>query len=129
MIPVIKGKVIDGKFLPDNEKLLIYQMKSLEGKEVDLIVKKHVKTRSLNQNRLYWHFLSLIEEETGNGANEMHQYFKRVLLKPVFIKVFDKEIKIPASTRELDTKEFTDYIARIEEITGIACPNPLEIDI
>lgn len=129
MSPIIQGTIKEGKFFPDNKKLYSWQFQALEGKKVDMIIKKHVKRRSLNQNRLYWLYLNLIQNNTGNDANDLHDYFKRVHLPPRFIKVFGKEIKIPASTTKLDTKEFTDYIAKIENECGIMCPNPNEINL
>ena len=129
MDPIFKGKVAEGKFWANNRKTYDLYLKSFEGREVDVIIRKHVKMRSINQNRLYWLYLKLIEDETGNDSNDMHEYFKRVCLPPRFIKVFDKEIKIPASTTKLNTKEFGDYIAKIEDMSGVKCPNPEEIDL
>ena len=129
MTPIFKGKVAQGKFWADNLKTYNLYLKTFEGREVDVIIRKHVKLRTINQNKLYWLYLKLIEDETGNDSQEIHEYFKRIFLPPRFISVFNREIKIPASTTKLDTKEFTDYIAKIEKMTGIKCPNPEEINL
>lgn len=88
-----------------------------------LKIEKQISTRSLNQNQLYWLFLGVIERETGNNANELHEYFRRTLLAPKFIKVLGKEIKIPKSTTELSKLEFADYLDKISSETEIQIPD------
>lgn len=82
--------------------------------------------RSLTQNRFYWVYLQLIEKETGNDANDLHEYFKRTKLPPKFIKVMGKEIKVPKSTTELDKLEFGEYLEKICAETGVPIPDPKE---
>ena len=81
----------------------------------------------MSQNNLYWLFLTVIQRETGNNAGDLHEYFKRELLQPKFIKVMIKgkeiERKIPASTTELSKTEFIDYMDRISALTEIAIPD------
>lgn len=82
--------------------------------------------RTLTQNAFYWCYLQLIEKETGNDANDLHQYFKRTKLPPKFITVMGKQIKIPKSTTELDKLEFGEYLDKICAESGVALPNPEE---
>lgn len=86
-------------------------------------IEPEVSTRSLNQNRLYWKYLEIIERETGNNTNDLHEYFRRTLLSPKFIQVMGKEIKIPKSTTELKKHEFSDYMTKIEVETGVMIPD------
>lgn len=86
-------------------------------------IEKEVNTRTLSQNKLYWKFLEIIEMETGNNANDMHEYFRRTLLAPKFIKVMGKEIKIPKSTTELNKAEFGEYMDKISAETEVAIPD------
>ena len=86
-------------------------------------IEPEIDTRSLSQNKLYWKFLEIIEMETGNGANDLHEYFRRVLLPPKFIKVMGKEVKIPKSTTELKKNEFADYLDKISSEVGIEIPD------
>jgi hypothetical protein len=88
-----------------------------------LRIELQTNTRTLSQNALYWLYLEVIERETGNNANDMHEYFRRTLLPPKFIKVMGKEIKIPKSTTELKKTEFGDYMDRISAETGVAIPD------
>lgn len=86
-------------------------------------IEKEITTRTMSQNRLYWLYLGVIERETGNVANDMHEYFRRVFLKPKFIKTMGKEIKVPRSTTELNKTEFSDYMERISAETNIPIPD------
>lgn len=88
-----------------------------------LRIEKQVNTRTLSQNSLYWLFLEVIERETGNSANDLHEYFRRTKLPPKFIKVLGKEIKVPRSTTELNKIEFSDYMDKIASEVDIAIPD------
>jgi hypothetical protein len=90
-------------------------------------IKRIVPVRSNNQNKLYWAYLRMIEFETGNNSNDMHELFRRTLLPPVFITVMGKEIKIPKSTTELTKVEFGEYLDKISSETGVALPTAEEI--
>lgn len=68
-------------------------------------------------------YLELIEKETGNGANDLHEYFKRALLAPKWLTVLGKEIKVPKSTTELTKVEFGDYMDKIAALSGVAIPD------
>lgn len=97
-------------------------LKNNEGKtfRIELVENK----RSLSQNALYHLYLSVVERETGNNTGDLHEYFKRTLLPPRLIKVFGKELKIPATTTALTKSEFSEYMMKIEAETGVLVPNP-----
>lgn len=86
-------------------------------------IEQIITKRSINQNRFYWLYLEQIEMETGNTANDLHEYLKRVLLTPKFITVLGKEIKIPKSTAELNKIEFGEYMEKINALTGVEIPD------
>lgn len=102
-----------------------------EGK--DFRIEPLISTRSMSQNSLYHLFLDVICKETGNDHNNLHEYLKRELLPPKFIKVMigKKEIerKIPASTTELKRGEFCDYLDKISSECGVAIPNTEEYNV
>ena len=83
--------------------------------------------RTLSQNRLYFAYLHIIERETGNDANDLHEFLKRTLLPPKFITVMGKEIKIPRSTTELNKIEFGEYMDKICAMTNVPIPDPHEL--
>lgn len=96
-------------------------LKDNEGKE--LRIQPLTRKRTLNQNDFYWFYLEIIERETGNNANDLHEYFKRLLLPPKFVQVMNKTIKLPKSTTELNKVEFSDYMDKICAEVEIPIPD------
>jgi hypothetical protein len=113
---------------PLNHDRFLQNLRENEGKAYR--IEPLVSTRSMSQNSLYWLYLEVIQRETGNQATELHEYFKRELLPPKFIKVIIKgkeiERKIPASTTELNKTDFIDYLDKISALCGVAIPNTEE---
>lgn len=104
-----------------NEARLKQWLKEHNGKLLRLEPVQH--KRSLNQNALYWMYLTIISRETGDDPMSLHQYFKRSLLPPRFIKALGKEIKVPASTTKLNKVDFGEYLERICALTGVPVPD------
>lgn len=98
------------------------RIKDLEGQEIEVVLEKRGSIRTTQANKFYWHYLRVIEQETGNDANECHELFKRLFLPPRFISPFGKEIKIPASTTKLSKEEFSNYLDKICAHTGVPIP-------
>jgi len=99
-------------------------------------IEKEKSKRSLSQNNYLWGVVyKEISKHNGDTEVDLHEYFKRKLLPPKFIKVMGKEIKVPSSTTELNKVEFGNYIERIRaEVApmGIVIPeadNKKEFDI
>lgn len=86
-----------------------------------------ISTRSNLQNNLYWVFLHKIERETGNNADDLHEWAKRKFLKPRFIKIKGQEMKIAGSTTELNKQDFADYLDKISAECEVAIPDPTEV--
>ena len=59
-------------------------------------IKAKVKRRSLNQNKLYWLWLTAVEVETGNSRDYLHDIFKTRFLPKikidVLVDVFQKSL-------------------------------------
>ncbi len=119
---VENGKLLMGERI---KGVMSMFLSSLKGKIYFEIGKVESK-RTISQNNFYWMYLGVIAEDTGNNANDLHEYFKRVLLLPIFQTVEIKgkkiEIKIPASTKKLSKLEFGEYIEKICALTGIPIP-------
>ena len=94
-----------------------------EGEVVAIELSTPKKIRTLSQNNYLWLYYQIISDDTCDDVNSLHEYFKRTLLAPKFIKVLNKEIKIPGNTAELSKADFSEYINRIEELTKIPSPN------
>jgi hypothetical protein len=80
--------------------------------------------RSDSQNSYYWLYLTIIERDTGQNADDVHEWAKRKFLPPRFIKVNGEEMRIPGSTTGLGKSDFTDYLDKIAAETGIPLPDP-----
>lgn len=93
-----------------------------EGAHIVIEQEKH--GRSLSQNAYYWVFLGVIERETGQNADDVHEWAKRKFLPPKFITVNGEEIKIPSSTTTLSKIDFGEYLDKIAAETGIPLPDP-----
>lgn len=84
----------------------------LKDGEYQLEIKRHKKSRSLNQNRYYWKVIvnTVAEFQGEDDPEESHGN-----LKYLFLKVYDESgnIKRIKSTTELSTVEAEDYYAKI----------------
>jgi hypothetical protein len=116
------GNVNNGKLVLNNQKGFLQYVSKFKG-EVFLTIQKLKKIRSLRQNNYYWLYLTIISQETGDNPNDLHEFFKRKILPPRFLKVLGKEIKLPATTTQLSKLDFSKYIEQIEILTGIPAPD------
>jgi len=91
--------------------------------EVSIEIKKWQRDRTLDQNALYWKYISIICSHTGDNIDDTHEYFKRKFLPPRFVTVLGQKIRLPASSKKLSTKEFTDYLDQICALTGVPIPS------
>jgi hypothetical protein len=94
----------------------------------EIKVSKIEKKRSLDQNRLYWLYLTCISQETGNDKNDLHEFFKRKYCFWNEINMFNESLITIKSTTTLTTKQFTEYLEKIvifaSQELGITLPNP-----
>jgi hypothetical protein len=88
--------------LPDNGKCF----------KVAITVQR--EKRSLPQNRLYRMWVSLIADETGNNADDLHEAFKMMFLGTKDFTIGETSAKAPISTTSLDTLQFTSFLERLE---------------
>jgi hypothetical protein len=115
----------------DNRNKAVDYLNSLfdKGKRVKVDVAK--EKRSLNQNRLYWLWVACIEQETGNDKNNLHEFFTLEFLPLIQQMVFKKLIYKRTSTTTLDTKQFTEYLNKIQIFSstelGLTLPNPEDV--
>lgn len=100
------------------------RLKSLPDGKYTLILTNKKENRSSAQNRYYWVYLHQIEAETGNRAEEIHEYAKRKFLQPKTITVKGETIRIPNSTKDLSKAEMVEYMDFIEGWSGVTRPNP-----
>lgn len=90
-------------------------------------IKEYRKNRSKSQNRLYWSWINVIANYTGDVAEELHEHLKTILLGTVHRRVMGEERILIRTTTSLSTGEFTEYLGRIEllaEKMQIRLPHP-----
>ena len=104
-------KIIDDK---DRAGVIDYLAKLVIKRPYEVSIKVYRKKRSIRQNSLYWLWLNAIADETGATADSLHRYFKDTYLPKRQVKIMGKKIQEPISTKELDTKQFSDYTNHIE---------------
>lgn len=117
-------KIIDEK-TREAVKEFIDKLNILKAYNVSITQKK--KIRTLQQNRLYWLYLTCLEDETGNDKEDLHSFFKGKFLKTGEGYFGEEVITKTASTKKLGTKRFTKYIDQIVVFAaqeGYYLPNP-----
>lgn len=89
-------------------------------------------TRSLSQNALMWVYLTKIALETGDDAEDLHEFFKSKFLPKRIVKIKGKEneheVESIGSTTKLNKADFGEYMSKIERLTGIAIPSKEEAE-
>ncbi len=136
MNPVFRGTVTKGVAVPDNPIRFAAHVRSLEGKPVELIVRKFRKSRSNPQNRYYWGVVIALlveafgwdddEESDKDAAEQMHD-----ALRMMFLKVHFEELTTIRSTASLSTVEFEDYMLKCRKFgaeRGCQIPEPNEVE-
>ena len=80
----LTGKILNGKFIPDDVMLYYRATKRLEGKKVILSLKEDKPSRSNALNRYYWgvvikYFIVGYEELNGEiiSSEEAHDFLKQ----------------------------------------------------
>lgn len=88
----------------------------------EVIVRPYIETRNLNQNALYWKWLSLMADHFNEKSlshhytkEEMHDLMRHLYLGYEDIKVGNTIIKGQLkSTADLDRSEMSEYMQKIE---------------
>ena len=87
--------------------------------------------RSINQNALYWMWLTCIEQETGNEKEDLHEAFKQKWLGTESILILGSVVKKTCSSVGLDTLLFKQYLDKIQVFAaselGIKLPDPEDL--
>lgn len=96
-------------------------------KSWDVSIEEHKSTRSQNQNRIYWKWISIIGNHVGQPREDMHRTFAIRFLEPELFVVDGKQYVGAKSTTGLTTKEFTEYLDKINATAlalGLQLPTP-----
>lgn len=128
-VPVFNGRIVNGQIKLDRAVEFAALRARLEGCEIDVVLRKHRKPRSLSQNAWYWScIVPLLAEVAGYDDEEMHAALKMRFLR----NHGDSELPSVRSTSDLDTAEFTEYIERCRQLAaefyGLVIPDPGEAE-
>lgn len=121
-----RGKVVKGKFIPNNPTAFRLEFAKREGKDIDVSVNPHKKHRSNPQNAYYWGIvIDIISGATGFTPKESHD-----AMRVKFLTDMQGDLPRVKSTTELSTVEFMDYVAQIQqfgaEYLEVYIPDPDE---
>ena len=131
MNPILKGKVAQGKLILDQPSKYLVRLSQLEGKRIELVIRKEKSQRSLDQNSYYWGcVVEILSKFCGYEAEEMHEALKEKFLSAPEIDAHGlRKIK---STAKLNTAEFTEYLDKIKrwasQELSVYIPDPNEAD-
>lgn len=87
---------------------------------VKVTIEEYRKKRSLDQNALYWMWLTVIRDHIRDTigsvytTDDLHEWFRDAFLGKREIRFKDRTLIVPRSTTSLNTQEMTDYLNSIE---------------
>ena len=111
---------------PYDLKAVIRKISGLDlANEWEVLIHKAKSKRSVEQNALYWAWIAVVEAETGNDKDGLHEYFKHKFLINQVLTVFGENIEKQPTTTKLNTKEFSEYMEKIRAF----CASELEITL
>lgn len=131
MTPILRGKVVKGKKVFDDQNKEAVILSKLEGKRFEMTLRKEKSKRSLNQNSAYWgiaiEILSECEAFGGYTKEEIHDALRKEFLSKIDPVTGLTKIR---STTDLNTVEFNEYYAAIQRwassFLSVYIPDPNE---
>ena len=92
-------------------------------------IKRSVKKRSLAQNKLMWLWFACIESETGQYAQDIHDYYCfKFLPKEIADLKTGEMVRVGGHTSALTSEAFTDFLNKVQADAatelGITLPVP-----
>lgn len=116
MAPIFRGEIHGGAIKLEHRGAFAAHVATLEGKRVELVLRKHKAKRSLSQNALYWSaYVPVFMELMGyDDPDECHE-----ALKWRFLRIHeDREYPSVRSTASLSTAEFTEYLDKLARVAA-----------
>ena len=101
--PIWLGRTEKGRLILDQREAFLNYLRSLDGREIEICVRKRRHARSLSANAYYWSVIvKLISEFSGHDMQETHEF-----LKARFLVDESGESPRVMSTTELDVQGFS----------------------
>ena len=128
MKPLFRGKVVRGKFIPDNPEAFQSEFTKYEGKVVYVTVDKETNRNTLKLHKYYRGvIIPILAEHTGYSKDEMHKELARKFLS----EPLENGLLYIRSTADLSTTDFLNYIEAVKRFASeLDCyiPNPNEVN-
>lgn len=95
----------------------------------ELKITRKAKRRSLPQNRLMWLWFACISQETGQYAQDIHDYYcLKFLPREITDLTSGEMVRVGGHTSTLSTQAFTDFLNKVQADAatelGITLPVP-----
>ena len=130
MKPIFRGTVEQGRVkLNDPDRYKVY-LAQLEGKEVELTVKKHNPHRSNSANSyLFGVVYAVLSDYTGYDTEQMHDAMKEKFAS----RRTEGGLLITERTSRMDSARFTQYIDDVKRFAadelGLYIPEAGEVEV
>lgn len=123
------SNVFNGKLQLNVSQLIAKELPEFEGKRVEITIKRLRSKRSLQQNRLWWLYVTIVSNELGYDKDEFHEIAKYKLLKREKVNEATGEVfTYIGSTAKLNKSEFADLVSDfqrwVSESFSIVLPQP-----
>ena len=125
-----RAKIQGGRIFPHHEAPFRAALSGYEGKEVDIIVKRHREGMTSPQLRYWWAVpVAILADHCGYDRDEMH-----LALEYKFLRTTDANgLEVIPSIRSLNTAEMTRLIDDVQRWAmvdlGVDIPGPNEIPV
>lgn len=121
----------EGMMQRNTAKQIQEDVKHFRGKRIEITIQKLKSTRSLQQNRLWWLYMTLLSKDLGYSKDEMHEICKfKFLMREKVHEPTGEIFKYLGSTATLSKSDFadmvTDLIRWAAECFNIVLPLPGE---
>ena len=80
-------------------------------------IKPRPPRRTISQNSLYWKWVGIIADDTGNDAATLHEFFKGKFLPPIEKQV-GNEAFLYRTTTKLPIEDMSAYMSRVQAFAG-----------
>ena len=80
-------------------------------------IKRHTKNRSLSQLGLYWKWIGIIADETGNDKDGLHDIFKAKYLDPDMVMLGNVQHAVYTTTK-LPVDVMSAYMSKVQAFAG-----------
>lgn len=135
LVPLFFGRVSDeGKLVFDSEeRRLQYRewMNRLRGSQVQVSVRKRRKKRSLKQNNYLWKCLSVLEESTGQAAEDIYDYLIERHAPMEELDLSGRKVMKRKGSSRFSTGEMVEFMMHVSVLAselGVVLPDPDQYD-